>query len=73
MQWILNESIQEGAGAVEGNKLTATWQSMPGQSAQALRGAAAYTITDQGELYGTRSVDGAARSWEEKAFPNKKR
>ena len=36
LQWIVNESIQEGAGAVEGNKLTATWQSAPGQSAQTL-------------------------------------
>ena len=72
LQWIVNESIQEGAGAVEGNKLTATWQSAPGQSAQTLRGIAAYTITDKGELYGTRMVDGAAANWEEKAFPNKK-
>ena len=72
MQWIVNESIQEGVGAVAGNKLTVTWQSMPGLSAQTLRGAASYTITDKGELYGTRTVDGAAGSWEEKAFPNKK-
>jgi hypothetical protein len=73
LQWIVNESIQEGAGAVEGNKLTAMWQSAPGQSAQTLRGAATYTITDKGELYGTRTVDGAAGNWEEKAFPNKKK
>jgi len=72
LQWIVNESIQEGAGSVEENKLTATWQSAPGQSAQTLRGVATYTITDKGELYGTRTVDGAAGKWEEKAFPNKK-
>jgi hypothetical protein len=72
LQWIVNESIQEGVGAVEGNKLTARWQSAPGQSAQTLRGVAAYIITDKGELYGTRTVDGAAGNWEEKAFPNKK-
>ena len=73
LQWIVNESIQEGAGAVEGNKLTATWQSVHDQSAQTLRGVAAYTITDKGELYGSRTVDGAAGNWEEKAFPNKKK
>ena len=73
LQWIVNESIQEGAGAVEGNKLAVMWQSAPGQSAQTLRCIAAYTITDKGELYGTRTVDGAAGSWEEKAFPNRKR
>jgi hypothetical protein len=73
LQWIVNESIQEGAGAVEGNKLAVTWQSAPGQSAQTLRGAATYTITDKGELYGTRTVDGVAGNWEEKAFPNKKK
>lgn len=73
MQWIITESIQEGTGAVEGNKLKVAWQSAPGQSAQALHGVAAYTITDKGELYGTRTVDGSAGSWEEKAFPNKKK
>ena len=73
LQWIVNESIQEGAGAVEGNKLTATWQSVSGQSAQTLHGVTTYTITDKGELYGTRTVDGVAGNWEEKAFPNKKR
>ena len=29
LQWIVNESIQEGAGAVEGNKLAVTWQRPP--------------------------------------------
>ena len=60
LQWIVNESIQEGAGAVEGNKLAVMWQSAPGQSAQTLHGVATYTITDKGEFYGTRTVDGAA-------------
>ena len=73
LQWIITESIQEGAGAVEGNKLEVAWQSAPGQSTQALHGVAAYTITDKGELYGTRTVDGSARSWEEKAFPNRRK
>ena len=49
LQWIVDESIQEGAGAVEGNKLTVTWQSAPGRSAQTLRGVATYIITDKGE------------------------
>lgn len=73
LQWIITESIQEGTGAVEGNRLKVEWQSAPGQSTQALHGVAAYTITDKGELYGTRTVDGSARSWEEKAFPNRKK
>jgi hypothetical protein len=34
-------------------------------------GTAAYTITDKGELYGTRTVEESATVWEEKAFPNK--
>ena len=72
LQWIVNESIQEGAGVVEGNLLKATWQSIPGNTAQDIQGVARYTITDKGELYGTRTVDGVAGNWEEKAFPNKK-
>ena len=72
LQWIVNESIQEGAGTVEGNKLKAAWQSVSGRSAQTLSGITLYTITDKGELYGTRTVDGVADGWEEKAFPNRK-
>ena len=72
LQWIVNESIQEGAGVVEGNLLKVTWQSIPGNTAQEIQGVASYTITDKGELYGTRMVDGAAGNWEEKAFPNRK-
>ena len=71
LQWIITESIQEGTGTVEGNKLKVAWQSAPGQPAEGLHGVAAYTITNRGELHGTRTVDGSARSWEETAFPNK--
>jgi hypothetical protein len=73
LQWIINESIQDGAGAVEGNQLKVTWQSIPGNAAQQVRGVGSYTITDMGELYGTRTVAGAEKIWQEKAFPNKKR
>lgn len=72
MQWIITESIQQGTGAVEGNKLNVEWRAVAEKSAQDVHGSAAYTITDVGELYGTRTVEGSARSWEERAFPNRR-
>ena len=71
LHWIITESIQDGTGVVEGNQLAVTWQSKPGNAAQEVQGAARYTITDKGELYGTRTVAGAEKVWQEKAFPNK--
>jgi hypothetical protein len=72
LHWIINESFQDGTGIVEGNQLKATWRSTPGNAAQQLQGTASFTITDKGELYGTRTVAGAANIWQERAFPNKK-
>jgi len=73
LHWIINESIQDGTGNVEGNQLKVTWHSTPGNAAQSVQGTASFTITDKGELYGTRTVAGASNVWQEKAFPNKKR
>ena len=73
LQWIINESFQGGTGVIEGNQLAVIWQSQPGHTAQAVQGTARYTITDKGELYGTRTVVGVSKVWQENAFPNKKR
>jgi hypothetical protein len=72
LQWIITESFQDGTGVIEGNQLKVTWQSNPDNAAQDVQGAAIYTITDKGELYGTRTVAGTEKVWQEKAFPNKK-
>ena len=72
LQWIVNESIQEGAGTVRRQPTRCRRGRAPRQYGTGNSGVAAYTITDKGELYGMRTVDGAAGNWEEKAFPNKK-
>lgn len=73
LEWIVTESIQKGTGTVVGNKLHVQWYSDPADPARGPHGAATYTITDKGELYGTRTVEGIAGTGEEKAFPNARR
>ena len=70
LQWILNESIQEGEGAVRGNRLEATWRTLQ-SGAGPQSGTVVYTITERGELYGTRRADNSGWQGEETAWPNK--
>jgi hypothetical protein len=70
LQWIVVGSIQEGVGTVSGNQLLVEWQALEGTTNA--RGTATYTITVNGELYGTRSVEGLEAEGTETAFPNKK-
>ncbi len=69
LQWIITGSIQEGFGRLEGNQLLVRWRTVEGLRIGAT-GLTTYTITTEGELYGPRTVDGATRAGEEKAFPN---
>jgi hypothetical protein len=71
LRWIVTESIQEGAGMIEGNRLVATWRSDMGSNGQAA-GVVTYTVTTKGELYGQRTVEGRAGVAQEKAFPNRR-
>lgn len=73
LEWIVVGNIQEGTGTVEGNQLRVLWRSTMGGPARDSHGTATYTITDKGELYGTRTADGAAGVGEEKIFPNPRR
>jgi hypothetical protein len=70
MQWIVVGSIQEGKGVVDGNNLKVIWYSKTdiGQSSQ---GTALYTITVNGELYGSRQIDGYDGDGTERVYPNK--
>ncbi len=70
MQWIVVGSIQEGKGVVDGNILKVIWYSITdiGQSSQ---GTALYTITVNGELYGSRQIDGYDGEGTERVYPNK--
>lgn len=68
LQWIVVGSIQEGRGHVEGNQLIVEWHTVEGMAES--QGTAVYTITQAGELYGYRMIQGEARKGTENAFPN---
>jgi hypothetical protein len=68
LQWIVTGSLQTGTGRVEGNQLLVEWQAV--DSTVPVRGTATYTITVNGELYGTRTVVGSEQPGTETAFPN---
>lgn len=69
LQWIITGSIQEGTASLEGNKLLVEWSIVEGLNRDA-RGTAEYTVTEAGELYGTRTVIGSDEVGTEEAFPN---
>ncbi|MBC8507040.1 MAG: hypothetical protein ISR58_15810 [Anaerolineales bacterium] len=68
MQWILVGSIQEGIGILKGNQLIVEWHSVEGMLET--QGNAVYTVTEVGELYGMKTVDGLKSEGAEIAFPN---
>jgi hypothetical protein len=70
LDWILNESIQEGEGTVKGNRLEATWRTIS-SAAGPQSGVVTYTITERGELYGTRRSADTGWEGEETAWPNR--
>ncbi len=69
VQWIITGSIQEGTASLEGNQLVVTWNTVEGQNRDAA-GTARYTVTEAGELHGTRTVIGSEAVGTEEAFPN---
>jgi hypothetical protein len=68
MQWIVVGGIQVGTGVVHGNQLLVEWHSVEGMVVT--QGQAIYTITEDGELYGAKTVDGLEAEGSEIAFPN---
>ncbi len=71
LQWLVSGGIQEGMGTLEGNQLTFTWKSLAGTD-QDISGTGEYTVTVNGELYGTRTIDGLETPGIETAYPNPK-
>ena len=71
LQWLVSGGIQEGTGTLEGNQLTFTWHSTSGTD-QDVSGEGIYTVTVNGELYGTRSINGVETPGTESAYPNPK-
>jgi hypothetical protein len=72
LQWIISGGIHTGTGKLEGNKLTVTWKSVEAGTGINHSGSASYTVTVNGELYGTRSIDGIDKPGTETAYPNPK-
>lgn len=68
LQWIVTGGIQEGFGVVKGNQLAVEWQSIEG--AKPARGTAKYTITETGQLYGSRTSENLQGEGQEQAYPN---
>lgn len=71
MQWLVSGGIQNGTGTLEGNQLTFTWSSLA-ETDQEVSGTGVYTVTVNGELYGTRTIDGVEMPGVESAYPNPK-
>ena len=69
LQWLVFESIQEGTGTLVGNRLEVRWATVEGFP-NPMSGTASYTVTVNGELYGTKSIDGFPGEASETAYPN---
>ncbi len=68
LQWIVPETVQQGTARLDGNKLIVDWQAAE-TSALAVSGTAEFTVTVDGELYGSKRVDGDDGEWRETAYP----
>ena len=68
LQWIVTEAFQLGTGTLKGNTLGIEWQTSD-QAALATSGTAEFTVTVEGELYGSKMVTGDEREWRETAYP----
>lgn len=69
LQWIVNGSIQEGNGRLEGNVLQVNWRHVESITAHS-QGTATFTVTTAGILDGTRTVEGYDGEGKETAYPN---
>lgn len=69
LQWIVTGSVQEGNGRLEGNTLHVEWETVSSAGEQS-QGTATYTVTVNGELHGTRTVESHSGEGTETAFPN---
>jgi hypothetical protein len=63
LQWIVTGGIQEGFGMVKCNQFLI-------EGATPAQGTVTYTITETGQLYGTRTSDNLVGEGEEQAYPN---
>ena len=58
IQWIITGSIQEGTGRLRGDRLEVEWRAVTEPRDGGSGGTAVYTVQPDGDLVGTRSIDG---------------
>ncbi len=58
IQWIITGSIQEGTGRLRGDRLEVDWRSVTEPRDGGSAGTAVYTVQSDGDLVGTRTIDG---------------
>lgn len=68
VEWIVTGAIHEGLGVLSGDTFTVEWTTIRGPR-QGATGTAEYTVTDDGRLLGTRTVDGLDDVGTEEIFP----
>lgn len=69
LDWIVTGALLSGRGRIEGNQLIVTWESID-ERQRPVSGTGTYTITDRGEMYGERYLDGNPTPGTENLFPN---
>lgn len=57
VRWIVTGAIQEGIGTLDGDRLDVVWQSTTSPRGDS-RGTATYTVDDDGNLTGSRTIEG---------------
>ena len=57
VQWIVTGAISEGVGTLTGDRFEVTWTSVASPRGES-SGTAGYTVDDDGNLTGTRTIDG---------------
>jgi hypothetical protein len=68
LQWIVTGGIQEGIGYLKGNQLMVEWESVEGVASAS--GTVSFTVTETGQLYGTRTSESLDGQGQEQAYPN---
>jgi hypothetical protein len=69
IQWLVTGAVHEGVGILSGNQFTVTWETVMDTEVY-LKGSGQYTVTVNGELYGTRAIEGIEAPAVETAYPN---
>ena len=68
-EWVITGAILDGVGTIRGSTVDVEWRAVDPVRSGGATGTATYTITDDGHLMGTRTVDGTDGVGTEEIFP----